>query len=148
MKLLRKFLSLHNSDRILLIISWITITVVRLGLWLLPWKILYEVVGKIAPTASNIPQPDENVSSKVAWAVETVSRYTITTPKCLARALTTYILLARQGYRTELCLGVAKDFQGNFTAHAWVESQGQIIIGRIKNLSQFTPLPPLYRKVV
>ncbi|MBE9005842.1 lasso peptide biosynthesis B2 protein [Fortiea sp. LEGE XX443] len=147
MKQLHKLLHLTSSIQFLLT-AFITMIMIRLGLKLLPWRILYQLVGKIVPTSLNIPEPGEVLWRRVVWAVDTVSRYMIPKPVCLARALVTYILLARQGYRTELCIGVAKNSQGEFAAHAWVESQEQVIIGKIKNLSDFIRLPSLYQKTV
>lgn len=119
---------------------------IRLGLKLLAWKILHQIIGNLVPTSVHIPEPSEAVCRRVVWAVNTVSRYMIPRPMCLARALTTYILLAQQGYRTELCIGVAKNIKGEFEAHAWVESKNQVIIGKINNLSDFIRLPSLYQK--
>lgn len=147
MKQLHKLWHLTSSIQLLLT-AFITMIMIRLGLKLLPWRSLHQIVGKIVSTSLNIPEPSEAVWRRVVWAVDTISRYMIPRPMCLARALVTYILLARQGYRTELCIGVAKNSQGEFEAHAWVESQNQVLIGKIKNLHHFTRLPSLYQKAV
>jgi hypothetical protein len=63
--------------------------------------------------------------------------------KCLARALATQHLLAVNGYGAQLRIGVAKESSGKLEAHAWVEYQGNVIIGGLQHLSAFTPLPPL-----
>jgi hypothetical protein len=42
-----------------------------------------------------------------------------------------------------LRIGVAKGEAGKLEAHAWVESQGRIVIGGLRDLPYFTPLPPL-----
>jgi hypothetical protein len=60
--------------------------------------------------------------------------------KCLARALTAQILLNRQGYLPKLCIGVSKGQNGKLQAHAWIECQGQVVIGNLSNLSDFVPL--------
>ncbi|MBW4555596.1 MAG: lasso peptide biosynthesis B2 protein [Trichormus sp. ATA11-4-KO1] len=147
MKKLYKLLRL-TKNLPLLLTTFITMTMIRLGLRLLAWRNLYKLVGKIVSASPNIPEPDEIVWRRVVWAVEIVSRYMIPKPMCLARALVTHILLAQQGYRTDLRIGVAKNKQGKFEAHAWVEVQGQVIIGKTRNLSYFIPLPPLYQKAV
>ncbi len=61
--------------------------------------------------------------------------------KCLARALTTQVLLNRQGYLPDLRIGVAKATAGQLEAHAWVEYQGRIVIGQLNDLSRYLPLP-------
>ncbi|WP_414564368.1 MULTISPECIES: lasso peptide biosynthesis B2 protein [unclassified Anabaena] len=147
MKRLYKLLRL-TKNLPLLLRTFIIMTMIRLGLKLLAWRNLHKLVGKIVSASPNIPKPDEIVWRRVVWAVEIVSQYMIPKPTCLARALVTHILLAQQGYRTDLRIGVAKTQQEKFEAHAWVEIQGQVIIGNSRNLSYFIPLPPLYQKVV
>jgi hypothetical protein len=39
------------------------------------------------------------------------------------------VLLGRLGQRSELRLGVARKLGGQLEAHAWVETQGRIVIG-------------------
>jgi hypothetical protein len=53
------------------------------------------------------------------------------------------MLLGRFGLPACLRIGVAKTKAGNLQAHAWVESEGKIVIGRITNLSHYTMLSPL-----
>jgi hypothetical protein len=47
------------------------------------------------------------------------------------------ILLQQQGYPASLQIGVAKGRDGQLEAHAWVESQGQVVIGNLENLAHF-----------
>jgi hypothetical protein len=62
---------------------------------------------------------------------------------CLSQALAAQTLFLRQGYPAELHIGVAKNETGQLEAHAWVESEGQVVIGDLQNLSRYTPLPSL-----
>jgi|SRR6516165_5123088 hypothetical protein len=48
---------------------------------------------------------------------------------CLPRALATQVLLGRHGHGAELHIGVNRDSQGRFQAHAWVETGGRVVIG-------------------
>jgi hypothetical protein len=63
--------------------------------------------------------------------------------KCLARALTTQVLLNRQGYLPDLRIGVAKATAGQLEAHAWIEYQGQVVMGHLNDLARYLPLPSL-----
>jgi hypothetical protein len=47
---------------------------------------------------------------------------------CLKKSLVLYRILRRRGVPAELRLGVRKA-EGDFTAHAWVESRGDILLG-------------------
>lgn len=140
MKQLRKFRQLTYSDCRLLLSTVFLLGTIRLGLWLLPFPILQRLLTKMTQTQES---PTQIPLARVVWAVTVVSRYMPGEVKCLARALATQILLARHGYQAQLRIGVAKGERGQLEAHAWVESQGKIVIGGIKNLGRYTPLPTL-----
>ena len=59
------------------------------------------------------------------------------------QALTAKTLLARAGQPAALRIGVAKKPDGHLEAHAWLESEGRIVVGHLRDLSRFSPLPPL-----
>lgn len=143
---LHKFLSLTISDRILLVQAGIVLLGIRLGLRLLPFQTLYRLVSKITSATTELPEVDSTSIDKVSWAVVTVSRY-LPKVKCLARALTTQILLSWRGKSANLCIGVAKGESGKLEAHAWVESRGKILIGDLPDLSRYTLLPSLEAKI-
>ena len=139
MKRLRKFLHLATSDRHLLLTALLTIGTVRLGLWLLPFQIWRHLIAEMRQT-NHQRQKTQSVD-KVVWAVAVASRYMPGEVKCLARALATQVLLAQRGYGAQLHIGVAKSKGGHLEAHAWVESQGRVVIGGLKDLGRYTPLP-------
>jgi Transglutaminase-like superfamily len=140
MKLLFKALRLHNNDRNLLFKTFILLSLVRLGLWLLPFQKLLHLLGKIGLTAAQ--ELLETVPlDRIVWAVNLNSSYTLGNVQCLPRALTTQVLMRMHGYTPQLRIGVAKGEQGNLEAHAWVENQGQVVIGYLRDFSRFTPLP-------
>lgn len=139
MRRLRKLVATTKSDRRLLVSAILLLTTVRLGLLLLPFQTLRRFLAGITQTTSKL-KTDQSLD-KVVWAVRVASRY-MPGIKCLARALTTQVLLGRRGYQTQLRIGVAKG-QGGLEAHAWVESQGRVVIGGLKDLERYTPLPDL-----
>ena len=47
-------------------------------------------------------------------------------------------LLGREGYASDLHIGVAKAEDGAFEAHAWLSSGGRVVIGG--GVERFTPL--------
>ena len=141
MRQLNKFLNLSFSDRLLLIVTFTLLAVIRLGLWLLPFSTWHRLWSRLMPAQLKL-QPAEPASvGQVIWAVSVASHYMPGGVKCLARALVTQILLHWHGYPADLHIGVAKGEAGQLDAHAWVESQGQIVMGYLSNLSRFTPLP-------
>jgi hypothetical protein len=53
----------------------------------------------------------------------------------------TKLLLGRVGYDASVRIGVARSDTGEFQAHAWVESGGEIVIGGSESsLQRYTPL--------
>lgn len=141
MKRLRKFLILTARERQLLIKAFVLLGVIRLGLWLLPFPVLRRLLATINqanPQPSHAPNTEQIVE-----AVNRSSRIMTGDAKCLARALTTQALMLRCGHSSEFRIGVAKGEKGQFEAHAWVESQGRIVIGNLTDLSRYTPMPSL-----
>jgi hypothetical protein len=61
---------------------------------------------------------------------------------CLVRALAAQALLARHGHPSQLRLGVARGADRAFEAHAWLERDGQILIGGGPE-GRYVPLPAL-----
>lgn len=143
MKRLRKFLHLTSGDRRLLVSAALLLGMIRLGLWLLPFQTLRRLLARMIQTTSVLQDTDQVSVDQVVRAVAVASRYMPGGVKCLARALATQVLLGRRGHRADLRIGVAKGSAGQLEAHAWVESQGRIVIGGLKDLARYTPLPNL-----
>ena len=157
MRQLRKLRQLSGSQRSLLLQTWLLLLGIRLGLKFLSFPTLMKLLKVNQVESDEFPSEakdyaapalttlatvtDRAISIKVIiWAVEVGTRYMPGGAKCLARALTTQILMRQQGYAPELKIGVAKADSGKFEAHAWIEYQGNVTIGNLPNLKQFIPL--------
>jgi hypothetical protein len=143
MKQLRSFLEMSNRARVLLLAASILLTGVRLGLLLLPFRNLIKLVTRISEGFLHSCFANKVSLGQIVWAVNVVTRYMPGGAKCLARALTTQVLMNWCGYKPELRIGVAKSETGNFEAHAWIEYQGRVVIGYLQDLPRFVPLPSL-----
>jgi len=66
---------------------------------------------------------------KLIWAVEVTARFFPFLDTCLIKAMCLELLFKKQGYPALLCIGVAKNPNKKFEAHAWVESEGAILMG-------------------
>ncbi|MEL7354765.1 MAG: lasso peptide biosynthesis B2 protein [Cyanobacteria bacterium J06560_5] len=145
-KLLRlhKFMRLSTQERRLLLEAYSLLNAIRLGLWLLPFVGLCNYLDKIYTSPSADFQ--QLSISLITRTVNISSRYSPGYPKCLARALTTQVLMRRRGYSPELKIGVMRGITGQFEAHAWIEYGGSVVIGDLANLKSFTPLPALRRQ--
>jgi hypothetical protein len=147
MKWVLKFLRLSGRDRSFLVKTYVLLTLVRLGLWLLPFEQLWKALVRLG-RYQNQPAPSSPlrigpVVHRAIWAVNWSCKLTPGGAKCLARALTVKVLLDRNQCPADFKIGVAKNSNGKFEAHAWIEVEGTVIIGQLKNLEQFTPMPSL-----
>lgn len=140
MKKIFKFINLTTKARHLLLKTVILLGLVRLGLWLLPFSTLRQLLDKIRQLSSKSLKATQIEISQIVWAVDLSSRYCFGEVKCLAKALTTQILMSSYGYCSQLQIGVAKSKQGNLEAHAWVENEGKVLVGHLPDLCRFTPL--------
>jgi hypothetical protein len=90
--------------------------------------------------------PPKSASSlsvrQITQLVEKACRNIPMARKCLIQALTAKVLLVRQGYGAILRIGVARDNHEPLQAHAWVEYQGEAVIGR-GGVNRYIRFPPL-----
>lgn len=139
-----KFVRLRGRDRALLTKTFILLTAIRVGLWLLPFQTLRRLLDSVSypRQPQDAPPPPRSVD-RMIWMVNTCSRYMPGQVKCLARALATEVLLRRHHHNPQLQIGVTKTPYGQLEAHAWVELEGQVVIGQVDDLARFTPMPAL-----
>jgi len=107
---------------------------VRLGLWILPVRIMLR-------TAARGPRHgfrDKTSAPRIAWAVRVACRY-VPRATCLVRALAGQVVMAWHGHAGIVTIGVALR-EGRFGAHAWLESQGQVLLGDSQELQQYQPI--------
>lgn len=142
MRKLHNALRLPPQERILLLTTFSLLVAIRIALLLLPFRILLQLLGRISQTPARIYQGTDTLR-RIVWAVEVSSRYMPGGVKCLARALTTKVLFHWHGYTPDLRIGVAKSNGGQLEAHAWIEYQGWVVIGNLRDLKRFIPLPSI-----
>ena len=137
MPALKKFLSLDSSQRMLLlqtfVFVWTALTILRL----LPFAIVQKLFASRAASPGRMHRryPIE----RLLWAIAVAGRY-VSGTTCLSLALAGRMMLNRYGYPAHIHIGVANDHTGSFGAHAWVESEGTIVMGGQESTSLFAPL--------
>jgi hypothetical protein len=140
MRHLHKLVTLSPKQRRVLASALFWMTVVRVGLRIMSFHQMRRwLPNREAQVAQGVDQLCPPID-QIRWAVQASSRYLPGEVKCLPRALTAQVLLRRYGYPCELRIGVTGPSQAAFEAHAWVESQGQIVVGDLPNLQRFVPL--------
>ena len=121
MKATHKIRDLSRSDRKLLYAAWVSLVRARIAVSVVSLPCL----GRKPRLAAARPGSDP---TRIAWAVCVASHF-VPRATCLVRALAAHRLLAKHGHVSDLRIGVAKSVATGFTAHAWVESGGTILIG-------------------
>jgi hypothetical protein len=142
MSRVRRILQLPAADRLLLMQTLLLVSLVRIGLWLLPFKTMLALAERAARRAAPAQPLDAGGAQRLVWAVAAVSRC-IPAATCLTQALAAQILLRRQGIPAKLRIGVAKGGAGRLEAHAWLEGEQGVLIGDLPHLDRFIQLPSL-----
>ena len=133
---LNKFLRLPFSEKILFIKACTLVGIIRLGLSLLPFLTLKNILRVIGPSIARV---DEKLSEDhLVWAVAAASRL-IPKATCLTQALAIQLFLKQSGREAHVHIGVDDGDGGRLDAHAWVESRGKVLFGG-SNLSRYTHL--------
>ena len=138
-----RLLRLSNREKALLLQTTILLGAIRLGLSTLPFATLRKMLARLAAAGSRTEdQPGGAAGEPTVWAVETVSRQFPAIGTCLTQALAAQVLLARRGHQSNLGIGVTRTSSGKFVAHAWLETDGVILIGGAGQ-TNYTPMPVL-----
>ena len=112
------------------------VAVVRLALWFLPFSLVRRMAGaertKLQCLALISPR-------RLSWAIQASARR-IPKASCLTQALALQILLTQTGKSGRVHIGVAKDTTRGFEAHAWLEHQGEILVGNNGELGRYAQI--------
>jgi hypothetical protein len=93
-------------------------------LWLFKIQTIIKFTKKIGSSTT------KHISiGKIVWAVNSTSLF-VPRASCLTRSIVARILLEKYNYKSEIKIGVAKDDNGHFNAHAWVEVENKTVIGQ------------------
>ena len=144
MRKLDRWRHLAKDERRLLLEAVGELARARVVLWFRPFSSVWLGLEGRRRAADRGLGLDAVDPSAVARAVRRASRL-VPMANCLPQALATYTLLARRGIESEVRLGVARDGQ-RFKAHAWVELDGIVLIGKVDDLHRYEPLPQLPRR--
>jgi hypothetical protein len=141
MGLIRKFKQQTPARRRLWFSVVGTLLLVRVGLRLLPYQRVNDLVERRA-AKSRVRSARSSAAivtaDDIVWAINSAAaRLPGTT--CLPRALAGRYLLLRAGLPGQVRFGVTKD-GGVFAAHAWLESRDRILIGG-ETAADYLPLP-------
>jgi hypothetical protein len=122
---LRRFSALERPAQQLFLRALAMLPLVSLSLKLRGLQKTQAVLQKILPKL--LPEQNSNDEKQraalTAHMLNAADRHGLIHPSCLAKSLTLWWLLARQGITSQLRIGIRKEVEG-FEAHAWVEREG------------------------
>jgi hypothetical protein len=129
----REFRSLPVPERQVVIHAFFLLSIIRLGMWLVPFRTLQRTFDRVFPcpesvTGKSLSSETILSAKKASSKVREVSRY-VPSATCLVQALALQAMLSREGIPSDLAIGVARDEKSAFIAHAWLEINGTVIIG-------------------
>lgn len=135
---LRNFYRLSRTEKSLWLKAACLVVVLRMTLALLPLKILRDTIAWRWRKGSIVPGPGAPTLRQIIWAAQSAARF-VPGATCLVQSLSVLRLAISAGYRVRLKIGTAKEIDGTLKAHAWVEHQGQIVLGAAEE-NLYTPL--------
>lgn len=125
MGIISNFIKLPYSDKKVAIEALFWLILLRLMVWMFPFKFVQKRVQKITNYLSSGSAPVS--MSRVRVMIVIVSRY-VPRATCLVQALAGYILFSKYGYNTSIKIGVLTE-NGEFEAHAWLEHGKKVVLG-------------------
>ena len=98
------------------------------------------LLRRVQGATSVVAQPDERRLTRLAVAVDRVSRFGLVRPTCLVRAVALERLVrSAQAGTAVVRVGVARG-TNEFFAHAWIEIGGRVLGDEAAYVRRFTPL--------
>ena len=112
----------------LLSTALLVVSLARLAVALRKSRALERHIGAIQQHSAAPTEPLLHDLREVAWSVSAASRY-VPTATCLTQALAGSWLLARRGRTGEVRLSLPVSDSTEFRPHAWLISEGMIVLG-------------------
>ena len=139
LRVTRKLANMGRDRRRLLFQAAILSVTTRLLLRPLALMSLRTFLDRVAKRV--VPAGSSAEEDEIVHALSSVNRRLGGT--CLTNALVAEALLARYGYPATLRIGASRQ-DGGFAAHAWVERNGEVVIGGPASVvAQYSPFPHL-----
>lgn len=122
----RRLLAVPPGDWVLAARAGVVLVVLRLALLLLDFGTVRRLARRLAPISGE-RSPDPERTERLVRAVWRASARIPTGRNCLLRSLAVHLLLAREGIRSSLRIGVRAGESEDFSGHAWVEVDGRVV---------------------
>lgn len=145
--LVRKWLRLSWSDRLLLGEAVAALAVASLAIAILRFRTIALIAGWIA--GEEVPEPEyrRSLARRVRWAVKACSNRVPWRAVCFQQGLAAQWMLRRRGVASTLYYGATPDAVTGLATHVWVRDGNTDVIGceiadKFAVLAAFPPLKP------
>ena len=146
MEHLNKFAALSGKDKLLMLPVASGIFIARFLLWTTPYKIVLRIhkwtYETFARRSGKAPDQAE-YTDRIVLIVKGIGRRVLGSKPCLPQALVTLWFLKRNHIDSTLRIGVNKDRSGALVAHAWIESEGNVVIGGQLSKYRYAQIEPV-----
>ena len=135
----RTIITAERRQRSLIIKSVLMIAFFRFLLELFPFKVSRRAIARLGNrviTENPASRPED-----IAAAVKVASGNLLRERPCLPQAIVLHILYRRRGIESDLRIGAKREASGKIQAHAWVEREGRVDIGMLRDLRAYQPFP-------
>jgi hypothetical protein len=119
-------ISTENRQKKLIIQSLMWVLFYRIGLWICPYQWTKKWI--LDETAEVVSVREDWTVNEIVRVIRSCGRY-VPYATCLTQALAARALLYRTGCKAVIRYGVTQ-IDGSFEAHAWVEADGRIVLGK------------------
>ena len=136
MKPLFKFLLLSLRKKQLILIAFSILIFIKILLCFLSFNLLSKITNKIKSQKSFL---DKYSEKEIIWSMNAISNHIGFVKNCLVKSLAAKILLALSGLESSLNVGVKKE-SNILDVHAWLERNGNIIIGETQPIKNYVQL--------
>ena len=140
MRTWQRFRALNAADRRLIVEGAAWLLGVRIGLSALPFLTLQRALSRLSASVPHAADPLDE-PQRVAWAITSAARHLPCSTTCLIESLAAHAMLRRRGVDCVVRFGVRPP-RGRpaLAAHAWIEHDGAVLLGRIDDLSEYAAL--------
>jgi Transglutaminase-like superfamily len=118
--------------------------IARVGLLILPLATVRRAVRWLAASSHPLAPGYRCSPEQVIRASVSAGLHSPLGTTCLATALVAQAMLQHHGHDARLRVGVRRDANGAFRAHAWLERDGRVVVGGpLAVVDSYTLLPKL-----
>jgi len=133
MNTLRTLARLPRNERALFFRALLVVAFMRIGLWVSSFQRMQEITK---PKSWTKPEFADLPVLRFVWAVSAASRR-VPAATCLTQSLALHYLLNRAGYDSQIRIGVGKESDSTFCAHAWVEHEGEPLLSTVQEVEHY-----------